>query len=120
MIDYEKVNAAADAWHKKVKALIRQSIKSKTSHRVQESSPRPLAQRVGGKTFKKFGAIERMNVTFPRHLVFREKMVGKNRPAGTNAPDPIVNPIIAANMEELATTVTDNLANAVMRNIFID
>jgi hypothetical protein len=120
MINYDQVNQAAEQWHRNVKRQIRNNIKTKTKHRPQPSSPRPLAQRIGGKSFKKFGVVERMNITFPKHLVFREKMVGKGRPVGTNKPDPLVNPVLNKSIEELANKVGEAFATVAMKNIFID
>lgn len=119
-INYEQVNQAAEQWHKDVKRKISNNIKAKTNHRPQPSSPRPLSQRVGGRSFKKFGVVERMNITFPKHLVFREKMVGKGRPVGTNKSDPLVNPILEQNFEDLANKVGEAFATVAMKNIFID
>jgi hypothetical protein len=120
MLDYTLLNEQIAAWHAKVKKEVRSATASKTKHVASSSSPKPLSQRIGGKQVKKFGVTERLSITFPRHMVFREKKVGRGRPAGSQAPDPIVNPVIERNIAELADIAGNGLADVYARNMFID
>lgn len=121
--EYEQMNRAINKWVAKVVHEIVQDMYAKgVRHRNYSSSKQAVFLLVRGSLKKKFGAPERIGITFPKHLVFVKYGVGKNRPKGSGleVPKDIVDNIIEKNFPELADVVASLYADLAVRNLFID
>jgi len=104
--DYEAVNLAIKKWIGRVIATARNA--------------NPSLKQFKGAIKKKYGAPERVKLTFPKHYIFVEKGVGRGRgiSSGKANPKPAINPALAAHMEELADIAAEGMADVAVRNIF--
>lgn len=105
--DYETLNAEIKKWIGKVISTAR-------------GANTALKQFKGG-IKKKYGAPERVRLSFPRHYVFVEKGVGRGRGIGSGkaTPKPAINPALEAHINELADIAAEGMADVAVKNLFI-
>lgn len=103
----EKFAADVKAWIAKVKSQVQSKV--------------PVLDEFKGSLKLKYGIPERVRLTFPRHYIFREKGVGKGRKIGSGkeTPKPVINPVLEANINELADIAAENTADIAASRLFI-
>ncbi len=121
--EYSELNRAIRKWAGKMVKLIVDDMHQKgVRHRSYSPSREAIFLLVKSALKTKFGAPERVSITFPKHLVFVKYGVGKYRAKGSGkeSPKDIVDNIIDENFNELADTVASNYADVAVNNLFID
>lgn len=105
--DYENLNANIKKWIGRVIASAR--------------GANTALKQFKGSIKKKYGAPERVSLTFPKHYIFVEKGVGRGRGinSGKATPKPAINPAIEAHINELADIAAEGMADIAVKNIFI-
>lgn len=121
--EYDELNRAIRKWTSKVVHEIVQDMYAKgVRHREYSNSKAAIFLLVKSSLRIKYGAPDRVGITFPRHLVFVKYGVGKHRARGSGkeVPKDIVDNIIEKNFTELADLVQEHFADICARNLFID
>ena len=111
--DYEALNEDVKNWAEDEKNQLKQNVPRDTG---------ALAKSIGARVYKEHGIVRKIGFKLKRYGVFREKGVGRGRPAGSNRtkPSPWFNPVLDKGIHELADIVQTHYADITVKNIRIN
>lgn len=124
-IDYSVANARIVNWAKDVQGRLKQSIQAQgIRHSDKSKSPKAAADSLIVRTPKRQGLISRVSYGIPRHMIFVHKGVGRgtkiNEVGNTKrVAKPWFNPVIEANIDNLADIVAEETGDAIVNNLLI-
>jgi len=121
----DKLNKDIKSWSMTTRAdLVTQFSKLNIQHVERSPSLRPSRDVLASRTSMRQGMINRVSFSFPRHMVFVHKGVGKGVPiskVGTSnrKAKEWFNPVVDRDIEKLADIVADGQGDLIVNNLSI-
>jgi len=119
LADYEALNQDVSGWAKGEKRNLKGSLKGQKIRKTGE-----LYRKLGARSYKRGGIVDRVGFKLLRRGVFVEKGVGKGRPAGSAKSEqykkPWFNPVIDPAIPELADIAQMHYADISVKQVRIN
>lgn len=123
--DFDITNAKIKLWGDQTLGKLKAEFGNlKIEHRSYSPSPKAAVNSIVVRTPKSGGIISRVSYIFPRHMIYVHKGVGRgtkiSEVGNTNRkPKPWFNPVVDANIDELADIVATEMGAAIVNNLLI-
>lgn len=117
----EQLNEDIAGWGKNTLSALQNELdRQGVEHRKYSRSSRPLKAVLQSKTAKRFGLVNRVGFTMPRHAVFLPKGVSRGHPkTNPRKKKDWFNPVIDQELPKLADKVAEAQGNLIVSNLHI-